>query len=124
MPLKNDAITMFFHIFLGGEALLQSGRLLQKIGNHKIVGGMYIESGRISDSHIAWELDVITDSLDQLAEFWSPRLILLGIDNVITLHLLTVVHVCLLATVFPVKVSRPYIFDGATAHMNKFWAWN
>ena len=85
---------------------------------------MYIESGRISDSQIARELDVITDSLDQLAEFWAPRLILLGIDNVITLQLLTVVHECLLATVFPVKVFRPYIFDGATAHVNKCLVWN
>ena len=36
-----------------------------------------------------------TDSLDQVAGFWAPRLVLLVIDNVITWQLLTIV--CLLA---------------------------
>ena len=93
MPLKNDAIAMFFHTFVSGEALLQVEDFFRELETipyyrEKIVGRMYIESGRISDSQIARELDVITDSLDQLAEFWAPRLILLGIDDVIISQLL------------------------------------
>ena len=49
---------------------------------------MYSESGQISDSLIAWELDITQIVLQNL----GTRLMLLVIDNVITLQLYMYVY--------------------------------